>query len=396
MLMVLLLALVCTAMGQIPLPPKQGTPWEAPKSTRLPTSWIEATGELLKAGLADPRGCPYHEIDITFDYHLPKPYPQAEVFTTHGWLLPDQKHAVCWSGWVYPISRVGEKVSLAQDVWKMMAKSPVNWRSWGSRFQFERWTLEKDRFLPIRVALLIVIGKTDLAEDHWGIWKVLLEKEETVHRENPLWLFAQDWLDSGKPAAIGAFRRRQDTLAASIINQSQAAADYLRPLLIEVGFIDPKRSDPLSYLGQMKRIAGDIRRRVNEDQPLPEDWLKLSLEDYVKNLEHTLGTVDYSGSSSGSGDSFRAAERLGDPLVPLLIDCLEHDDRLTRADLASFDRYPGQRVLPVSGLSYVILTRILKTRQFGDDETYYDPMTVDKQARKEMADVIRAYWELSK
>ncbi len=372
----------------IPLPPKQGKPWEAPNTKRLPASWLNATRTLLEAGLADPRGCSYHEIDITIEHFSHIGRPVVEILTTHGWVLPDQKHAVCWSGWVYPVSRVGDEANLPLDVWAMMKQSPNNWRSWAPPRAYETYVLDKERFFPIRVALLLVLGKADLAEDHWGIWKVLLEKQDRIHRENPLWFFAQDWLNNGNRAAVRTFKRRQDRLATSIITQCQAAIEKLRPLLIQAGFIKIDRSDPFYYLSQLQWIAKDIQRREGKDQTLPEDWTELSPKAFVEKLEHVSGTVDVFHPT----DYTRAAQTLGDRVIPLLIDSLENDDRLTRTNQVHIMRDSGPEVLPVSGLSYLMLTRILNTRLFGDQETHFNPMNRDDLDRKKIAKLIRTYW----
>jgi hypothetical protein len=91
----------------LPEPIHQGDPW-APPETPLPKFLIEATTVLFEQGLADPRGCQYREIELTFERAMPGSARQNRA-VTHGWILPaDEKYgtrfAVCWNGLVYPLS----------------------------------------------------------------------------------------------------------------------------------------------------------------------------------------------------------------------------------------------------------------------------------------------------
>src|ERR1035437_4707231 len=81
---------------ELPMPPQQTTPWSAPPSS-LPTNYVSATAVLFEAGMADPRGCDYREIEVV----------TGEVWRgdgglakTRGWVLPGggtQQFAVCWN-----------------------------------------------------------------------------------------------------------------------------------------------------------------------------------------------------------------------------------------------------------------------------------------------------------
>ena len=47
----------------LPAPPMQQAPW-TPPPTSLPSNYVSATRALFKAGMADPRGCEYREIEV--------------------------------------------------------------------------------------------------------------------------------------------------------------------------------------------------------------------------------------------------------------------------------------------------------------------------------------------
>ena len=72
----------------LPEPPKQREPWQPPSRTSVPDFVVKVAGVLFDAGLADPRGGDYREIEIV-DLNNGK-----KTVQTHGWLFPGE-FAVC-------------------------------------------------------------------------------------------------------------------------------------------------------------------------------------------------------------------------------------------------------------------------------------------------------------
>jgi hypothetical protein len=67
---------------------------------------VKDTTLLFDAGLADPRGGEYREIELNI--------PAAESsdrLQTHDWVFSEQ-YAVCWNGLVYRVLTVGPSVDL--------------------------------------------------------------------------------------------------------------------------------------------------------------------------------------------------------------------------------------------------------------------------------------------
>jgi len=86
---------------------------------------------LFDAGLADPRGGDYREVEI-FDHswftgplvagsrHLDN---GTKTVRTHAWLFPGE-FAVCWDGLVYRVRRKGTVVDLEKDVQTILSAQP--------------------------------------------------------------------------------------------------------------------------------------------------------------------------------------------------------------------------------------------------------------------------------
>ena len=104
----------------LPSPPMQKELWLAPP-TDVPTNYVTATRALFDAGLADPRGCVYREIEVGLasECSMDRNTPTNGVLKTRGWLLPGAikpRFAICWNGLVYPAISFGPKADLGADV----------------------------------------------------------------------------------------------------------------------------------------------------------------------------------------------------------------------------------------------------------------------------------------
>ena len=81
----------------IPDPPGQRERW-TPPDTKLPRFLVDASVALFEAGMADPRGCAYRDVELG-DFNLIK---------TRGFVLPATagetgRFAIGWDGVVYPL-----------------------------------------------------------------------------------------------------------------------------------------------------------------------------------------------------------------------------------------------------------------------------------------------------
>ena len=131
--LLLLLSLACrpaaqpTGVSNFPEPPQQRAVWTTPANA-ISVEVISATAALFDAGLADPRGCEYREIEI----HIGEIWRgDGGTMKTHGWILPsaskiNQNFAICWNGLVYPVISVGAQANLQSDMASLISTATTN------------------------------------------------------------------------------------------------------------------------------------------------------------------------------------------------------------------------------------------------------------------------------
>jgi hypothetical protein len=157
--------------NMIPEPPSQGQPWTAPE-TKLPKFLVTATAMLFEQGVADSRACEYRMVEIG----------AGSVVKVRGFVLPERadapgRFAVCWDGQVYPAVSVGDPVDLGKDMSDLvtsMKRTRENEKSKPYRdaanFGFPGEGRNffggagVDDHSPIKVCMLLRIGRADLAE----------------------------------------------------------------------------------------------------------------------------------------------------------------------------------------------------------------------------------------
>jgi hypothetical protein len=165
-LFVCVLTVIGIAHGALPEPPKQHEPWQLPSSTILPDYVIKVAALLFEAGLADPRSGAYREAEVV------GLHSDRDSIQTHAWVFRSD-YAVCWNGLVYPIRSAGAPADLDKDVRTILAAGP-----WRGRmpfpFRHEPDPVEaafwsdlqgNQTIVPASIALLLRLGRTDLAEE---------------------------------------------------------------------------------------------------------------------------------------------------------------------------------------------------------------------------------------
>ncbi len=103
-------------ISPFPIPPMQSAPWDL-SSTNLPPGLQSAVNVLFQAGIADPRGCDYREIEVVVGNSW---MASGTTNKTHGWLLPAANgartnYAIGWNGLVYPLISVGGPANAEDD-----------------------------------------------------------------------------------------------------------------------------------------------------------------------------------------------------------------------------------------------------------------------------------------
>ena len=166
----------------IPDPPRQAQPWTPPE-TSLPRFLVRASATLFEQGLADPRGGDYRAIEIAVGSVWSN---VGGILSTHGWVLPEApgdktRFAVTWSGLVYPTVSVGAPADLEADVkaledaaralLKAREERPEHGEAGafgGFGSNHEAFPVSLTGLHPIKVALLLRIGRVELAERVWA------------------------------------------------------------------------------------------------------------------------------------------------------------------------------------------------------------------------------------
>ncbi len=372
----LLLAFLSTLVSAddiLPIPPQQKQPW-TPPSTSLSPAVVDAVKELFDQGLADPRGCDYREIEI----------PWGEItIKTHGWVLPengDTHCAVGWNGLVYPLKSVGAPSSLEKDIAAIPTRDAFVQldQTWPIG---EYWALSLQSLTPGKAALLLRLGRADLAEQ---VWKKGFSKHPDKMADDPYLLLARPWLENFYDQAVQNHIHGRDPEALALCRR-------LVPLLPQAEATAAKRNLPkpeksnvyFPALEQLPELAADQERRAKEPpyrtvvesgQPAqgPERIAAL-----IRDLEqvHVIQVMNPGATNTYDDPIVQALVKEGDAAVGPLIDCWENDPRLTRTYFTEGMRMSNGPLVHVYEPAYIALSAILDHPFYFSDEGNVSPMS---------------------
>jgi hypothetical protein len=409
----------------IPVPPEHSQPWSAPQSL-LPPEVVDAMTDLFKVGLSDPRGCEYREIEVV----VGSCWGSSWVLKTHGWVLPTQdkqKFAVCWSGLVYPVVSVGAAADLHVDVLAMLKKDQAQIDEERARFdQSEkqredaarrdgkeyhrtdwplRWNINvaseatsvaTDSMRPIKAALLLRLGETELAEKVWFQWSGATPQ---AGARRPHVQLAGDWVWALFDRAVCAHMRGDNHLAL-------VSAQALEPMQQsgatgQSNNIALQTEPNLSYLNALPDLIADEQRRIQDPAYTPVLQMTNPPQgpDRIAGLVRDLELVSEVQQSQPGGVALvyspivQALIKEGGPAVEPLLSCLEKDTRLTRSVEFGRDFAPSRTVLGVDEAAYAALVAILQTNTFRNNSMGESLEAGGPEGRKELADKMRAYWQ---
>ncbi len=368
-----------------PAPPAQSQPWMAPK-TKLPALVVSAFAELFKQGLPDPRGCEYSEIEIN----------SVPARKCHGWVIPSQdvqKFAICWDGVIYPVATVGTAVDLKRDIAAgLNSEQAPDDDLYGDPID------EKAPF-RLKSAFLLRLGQTALAEKMWHLCAAFKEDDRHVPKD-PYALLCADWTCQLLQRALKEHSSGEDHLA---LEDSRA----LTTLFLQIRAVIAERKIEDVSLGSTRvltALLADQERRAKEAsytpvlQTIPPPQGNERIAGLIRDLELVKGTSNGGeGELDPAGDPIVVAlVQAGDPAVEPLLQCLEEDNRLTRAayviprmEHITPESRREHTIIPVDAASYAALLGILKT---SFNSTRIDLTTLDDAAgRKQLVALIRAY-----
>jgi hypothetical protein len=402
----------------IPVPPEQAQPW-TPPPTKLPPLAVSAITELFNEGLADPRGCEYREIEVEAGIEL--------TIKTHGWILPgtgQSRFAVGWNGLVYPVVTIGSPADLQKDVADLVAKDRKQWSSYTGTNRDVRgnWTAPEwvsvscDNLLPIKAAILLRLGRAELAESVWNRWFAL----STDGEKDPYLLLAREWTESFYNRALFAHLRGDDAVSLAACRTLVPLRSTVEAAAAQRGFAKDASGKPyLEDLEQLPKLAADQERRAQEPPYVPvlQSGQPAQGQERIAALIHDLELVSARqemnpGQTDVSTDPIVAALiKEGDPAVEPLLKCFEEDTRLTRSEFTQGMQIRPGPIIPVYEPAFAAIVGILKTPFYFSDsdnnrasDVFREPSDPrDRQPRdlsmadrKFLAAKIREYWQKNK
>lgn len=403
---------------EIPDPPQQRAPWQAPE-TKLPRFLVSAAEVLFEQGIADPRGCEYREVEIG----------EGKLIKTRGFVLPERpgdagRFVVCWNGVIYPAFSVGEPVDLDAEV-RALAEAAERDRQkpGGATIRFNRrglidgfqWGPAGDRdwavtesHLALKVCLLLRLGRADLAEALFAGaigWKPTGTRRDLRNYGISYLTIAQDWAGDLFLRLVVAHIRGDDAVALDAARRLSAFNAAVEAKAEAMGFPrqahqqQPGAKGPtpyLSFLGQLSLFLSDHERRAKEPPrgPIPPKGAEPAAR--VAALIRDLDQVGdgrqmiMSGIASPFGAPIvKELIEEGDAAVEPLLAVLESDERLTRAvDYDDRGDSLWRNVHPVREIALPALRQIVRFGRL--------PAEVEAGDAKGQAEAIREFWRANR
>src|SRR5262249_42739280 len=158
---------------------------------------------------------------------LPIAFNGRDTLETHAWVFSGE-YAVCWNGIVYRVQNVGTPADLDQDVraivdarpWSGRLPAPLRGQHDPAKTAFCADLELGGTMAPTAIALLLRLGRTDLAAQ---LWRAPESADTFGHvgqreEEEGLWLAtaAEPWFATAYLRLVGAFDRGDDQQAADV------------------------------------------------------------------------------------------------------------------------------------------------------------------------------------
>lgn len=394
----------------LPTPPKQHVAWKPPQTT-LPPVLISAITALYAQGLADPRDCDYREITL----NTGSAWGNVSDITVHGWVLPGKAphFAVCWNGLVTPVLGVGKVADLHADINALIAndekaradfarESPQSTYFHMPRAQPEASSASQTTMLPVKVCLLLRLGEEEAARRFWEAYLVGMPphtNDNDVVRRDPYVLLATDWAWAQFDRAVTAHMRGDDRLALA----DSRAVQKIGPL-IDAEAVRRKYPQPLNgsgkhifFLGPLPVLIADSERRLAAPSApalktiavIPQQRRRIAALIQALEQVHARQWGQPGGVNLAEDPVVQALTKEGEAAMEPLLNCLEHDTRLTRSISFGRDFFMQRNLISVAAAANAAICNILQTNNFG-------ALAAGAESRKQHAAEIRAFWAKNK
>jgi hypothetical protein len=374
----------------IPEPPQQKEAWKPP-ACKVPDDFVKAAAMLFEQGLADPRGCEYRAVELTFGGPV------------HGWVLPakegdKQRYAVCWNGLVCPVASVGDKADLKKDIRTKDTpgdRGPVR-MSWpGSDGCWDRRDL--------LTALLLRLGEGELASELWAANHPpsTAGDERAAQKEpDPYLALVEHWAWIQFERAREAHEHGDDAVALSGFRKLTAFAKVAGPEAKKRGYTPRKEGGEFCdhFMVAARDLLADQERRAREGKretvvcvgPGRDPDQQKRIAALILRLDEIHARQwdfdEWSLTQFGEEAIVKALIREGQPAIEPLLKCYANDNRLTRTvDVSGkFDQqYKGDGVHQAA---YVAIAAILD----------FYPISSRDDDRKEMTARFREHIDKTK
>jgi hypothetical protein len=150
---------------------------------------------------------------------------------------------------------------------------------------------------------------------------------------------------------------------------------------------------------QASELLADLRRRkTGPEAPAADSIATLPPERQIAAWIARLGEIEVrQGGQPGGVDLAEAPEvqaliKIGEPAIPALLDCFEHDPRLTRSVHFWRDFSRSRTVLGVHEAALTAIMSILRTEFYSPAATGSNITSDGKDRRERLAAELRAYW----
>lgn len=396
----------------------------------LPPDVVSSANFLFDVvGLPDPRGCEYRD----FESQIKGP-GYTNAIEARGWIIParqDQKErfAIGWNGGIYPVTKMGPKADLKEDVQALLriekrtltevgTNQFFGWPIWNEALG-EPYSVSETNPTVLKVLFLERLDETKLAGEYWDGWRAVNTMNEMPQgKADHFYEFAYAWSATVFEQAVSSHMNGDDNLAVTELRALTRIRPELEREAARRGFTRPLGMDstghtmPISYFSFLDRVPAllaDEERRINEAPH--ESALQIGLDkfpDKSKRIAALISDLDqislYSFMDQFNGESLNLhptvlalVDQSNDAVEPL-IECMEHDQRLTRSVHFAQSMDEIVQIVSVADAAQEALDGILKMhfdtaaeyqdywqkyKSLAQAERWYDALRDDHAGRKQ-------------